>query len=62
MALVAFVVNRTLLHDPRRFVERCRVAADNQGLAPWFGPAGVVQDSLACGDYGRSRPGRVRLT
>jgi diacylglycerol kinase family enzyme len=47
MALVAFVVNRTLLHDPRRFVERCRVAADNQGLAPWFGPAEAAQDSLA---------------
>jgi diacylglycerol kinase family enzyme len=47
MALVAFVVNRTLLHDPRRFVERCRAAAENRGLAPWFGPADAAQDSLA---------------
>jgi len=47
MAMVAFVVNRTLLHDPRRFVERCRAAADNRGLAPWFGPADAAQDSLA---------------
>jgi len=47
MALVAFVVNRTLLRDPRRFVERCRAAADNRGLAPWFGPAAAAQDSLA---------------
>jgi len=47
MALVAFVVNRTLLHDPRRFVERCRAAAENRGLASWFGPADAAQDSLA---------------
>jgi diacylglycerol kinase family enzyme len=47
MALVAFVVNRTLLHDPRRFVERCRAAAENRGLTSWFGPADVAQDSLA---------------
>jgi diacylglycerol kinase family enzyme len=47
MALVAFVVNRTLLRDPRQFVERCRAAAENQGLAPWFGPADAAQDSLA---------------
>lgn len=47
MALVAFVVNRTLLRDPRRFVERCRAAAENRGLASWFGPAAAAQDSLA---------------
>src|SRR5215472_9159865 len=47
MALVAFVVNRTLLRDPRRFVERCRATAENRGLAPWFGPADAAQDSLA---------------
>jgi len=47
MALVAFVVNQTLLRDPRQFVERCRAAAENRGLAPWFGPAGAAQDSLA---------------
>jgi diacylglycerol kinase family enzyme len=47
MALVAFVVNRTLLRDPRRFGERCRAAATDRGWDPWFGPAGGMQDSLA---------------
>jgi diacylglycerol kinase family enzyme len=47
MALVAFVVNRTLLRDPRRFLQRCRTAATDRGWDPWFGPAGGAQDSLA---------------
>ncbi len=47
MALVAFVVNRTLLRDPRRFLQRCRTAAEDRGWDPWFGPAGGAQDSLA---------------
>jgi hypothetical protein len=47
MALVAFVVNRTLLRDPRRFLVRCRIAATDRGWDPWFGPAGGAQDSLA---------------
>ena len=47
MALVAFVVNRTLLRDPRRFGERCRAAAEARGWAPWFGPADAAEDSLA---------------
>jgi diacylglycerol kinase family enzyme len=47
MALVAFVVNRTLLRDPRRFLERCREAAEARGWAPWFGPADAAEDSLA---------------
>jgi diacylglycerol kinase family enzyme len=47
MALVAFVVNRTLLRNPRRFGERCRAAAEARGWAPWFGPAGAADDSLA---------------
>jgi len=47
MALVAFVVNRTLLRDPRRFLLRCRAAATDRGWEPWFGPAGGAQDSLA---------------
>jgi undecaprenyl-diphosphatase len=46
MALVAFVVNRTLLRDPRRFLQRCRAAAEDRGWDPWFGPAGGAQDSL----------------
>ena len=47
MPLVAFVVNRTLLRDPRRFLQRCRAAATDRGWDPWFGPAGGAQDSLA---------------
>ena len=47
MALVAFVVNRTLLRDPRRFLQHCRIAATDRGWDPWFGPAGGAQDSLA---------------
>ena len=46
MALVAFVVNRTLLRDPRRFLQRCRAAAEDRGWEPWFGPASGAQDSL----------------
>ena len=46
MALVAFVVNRTLLRDPRRFVQRCRAAAEDRGWEPWFGPASGARDSL----------------
>ncbi len=47
MALVAFVVNRTLLRDPRRFLERCRAAAQDRGWVSWFGPADAAEDSLA---------------
>src|SRR5215468_11200330 len=47
MALAAFVVNRTLLRDPRRFVLRCQVAAEDRGWDAWFGPADGARDSLA---------------
>src|SRR3954469_21216199 len=46
MALVAFVVNRTLLRDPRRFLQRCRTAGAARGWGPGVGPAGGAQDSL----------------
>jgi diacylglycerol kinase family enzyme len=46
MALVAFVVNRTLLRDPRRFLQCCRAAAEDRGWESWFGPASEAQDSL----------------
>jgi diacylglycerol kinase family enzyme len=39
MTLVAFVVNRTLLRDPRGFLRRCEAAARERGLEPWFVPA-----------------------
>src|ERR1700745_2679848 len=50
MALVAFVVNRTLLRDPRRFLLRCRAAATDRGWEPWVGPGGA----------GDRRPGPTR--
>jgi diacylglycerol kinase family enzyme len=46
MPLVAFVVNRTLLRDPRRFRQRCLAAAGERGWDPWFGPASRAEDSL----------------
>ncbi len=47
MALVAFVVNRTLLRDPRRFLQRCRAAAEEHGWEPWFAPATAAENGLA---------------
>jgi diacylglycerol kinase family enzyme len=38
MALVAFVVNRTLLRDPCGFLRRCRQAARDHGWDPWLAP------------------------
>ena len=45
--MVAFVVNRTLLRDPRRFLRRCRLAADERGWKPWFAPTSGAEDGLA---------------
>ncbi len=36
MPSVAFVINRTLLRDPRGFLRRCRSAAADRGWEPWF--------------------------
>src|SRR5712691_2552247 len=47
MALVAFVVNRTLLRHPRRFLQRCRAAAEEHGWEPWFAPATGAENGLA---------------
>jgi diacylglycerol kinase family enzyme len=47
MPLVAFVVNRTLLHHPERFLRRCRLAADDRGWKPWFAPTSAAEDGLA---------------
>ena len=46
MALVAFVVNRTLLRDPRRFLQRCRAAAADRGWEPWFAPTTGAENGL----------------
>ena len=45
--MVTFVVNRTLLRDPRRFLRRCRLAADDRGWKPWFAPTGGAEDGMA---------------
>jgi diacylglycerol kinase family enzyme len=42
VSLVAFVINRTLLRDPRRFAQRCRAAAEDRGWEPWFAPDPVA--------------------
>ncbi len=47
MALVAFVVNRTLLRDPRRFLQRCRAAAEERGWEPWFAPTTGAENGIA---------------
>lgn len=47
MSLVAFVINRTLLRDPRRFIQRCRATAEDRGWEPWFAPAPVAADRAA---------------
>ena len=45
--MVAFVVNRTLLRDPRRFLRHSRQAADARGWKPWFMPTSAVEDGGA---------------
>jgi diacylglycerol kinase family enzyme len=47
MPMVAFVVNRTLLRDPRRFLRRCQLAADDRGWKPWFATTSEAEDGLA---------------
>jgi diacylglycerol kinase family enzyme len=47
MALVAFVLNRTLLRDPGEFLRRCRAAAEERGWEPWFAPTSDAENGLA---------------
>ena len=47
MALVAFVLNRTLLRDPREFLRRCRAAAEERGWESWFAPTSDAENGLA---------------
>ena len=47
MALVAFVLNQTLLRDPREFLRRCRAAAEERGWEPWFAPTSDAENGLA---------------
>jgi diacylglycerol kinase family enzyme len=46
MPLVAFVINRTLLRDPRGFLRRCRSAAADRGWDPWFAETSEADHGL----------------
>src|SRR6266851_4655292 len=47
MPSVAFVINRTLLRDPRGFLRRCRSAAADRGWEPWFAETTGAETGLA---------------
>jgi diacylglycerol kinase family enzyme len=47
MALVAFVLNRTLVRDPREFLRRGRAAAEERGWEPWFATTSDAENGLA---------------
>ena len=46
MPSVAFVINRSLLRDPRRFLRRCQVAAKAAGWDPVFAETTPAEDGL----------------
>jgi diacylglycerol kinase family enzyme len=46
MPSVAFVVNRTLVRDPRRFLRRCRAAAQAAGWEPVFAETSLADSGL----------------
>ena len=41
------MLNRTLLRDPREFLRRCRIAAEEHGWEPWFAPTSDAENGLA---------------
>ncbi len=47
MQAAAFVVNRTLLRDPRGFQRRCGAAAKEHGWEPWFAETSAAESGLA---------------
>jgi diacylglycerol kinase family enzyme len=55
VSLVAFVINRALLRDPRRFAQRCRAAAEDRGWEPWFAPDPVAVNGAALSGAAASR-------
>ena len=59
MGLVAFVVNRTLLHDPLVFVRRGQAAARDRGWEPWFAPTGDAKDGRAVAREAVARGARL---
>ncbi len=60
MSLVAFVINRALLRDPRRFVQRCRAAAEDHGWEAWFAPDPVAANRAAASQAAPDRAGVSR--
>jgi len=46
MPSVAFVINRTLVRDPQRFLRRCRAAAQEAGCEPVFAETSPVDSGL----------------
>ena len=46
MPTAAFVVNRTLLRDPRGFLRRCEAAAKQYGWEPWFAETSAAESGL----------------
>ncbi len=47
MPSVAFVINRALVRDPRRFLRRCLAAAAERGWEPWFAQTAEAEGGLA---------------
>ena len=47
MPVAAFVINRTLLRDPRGFRRSCGAAAKRHGWEPWFAETGEAEGGLA---------------
>ena len=47
MPVAAFVINRTLLRDPRGFLRCCGAAAKRHGWEPWFAETGEAEGGLA---------------
>jgi diacylglycerol kinase family enzyme len=47
MPVAAFVINRTLLRDPRGFLRQGQAAARRHGWEPWFAETGEAEGGLA---------------
>ena len=47
MPVAVFVINRTLLRDPRGFLRRCGAAAKRHGWEPWFAETGGADSGMA---------------
>ena len=47
MPVAAFVINRTLVRDPRGFLRRGQATAKDYGWEPWFAETSEVESALA---------------